>query len=751
MPNRESHNLPTRTKQLQRVRKYYLSCCLGFVLCVCLSGVPAVAYDIGNRWTNTQVDGPGIARGDAITLSWSIVPDGENYSRAINSEVIAYLDDGWNVAGVDRTPDLTNRPWWGWMDRVYDQYSRVSGISMVYVHEQFANGTDTGLEGDIRIGGQVIPENPGQNILADNAFPNNGDMRIDTRRDGDGNADFFHSNGPQLRNLISHESGHGVGLNHSDIISGANAVMETPLESSFWGLQFDDIYGLNRNYGDPLEKNGGNDSLGTAYHLGSLGLGDSAVLGTDASDSVVNENDGNWVGIDGSSDQDWYRVSVADTGAVGIHLRPQGPSYETEEQGSFNAQRQSDLKFRLYDSIGTLQATVDDAALGEVEQLAAFAVNTPGDYYVRVDGTEDLNQFYELEVVVDRPLVLTVDRDTGNMAVTSPYGDVEFDAYTITSANGALNVVGWQSLQDQSASGWSEVNSSNQLIGELQSVGTTQLTPLGTLSLGNGYSPDLTGIPFGVDPSDLTFAVRSLTTGETSEGVVEYTGSGLINNLVLTIDPESGDARITNESATVLEIDSYTIASESGSLLVDWNSLEDQGESGWTEAQPTANRLSELNPTNAIILGSEEFVSLDGLWDIAGIADLNDFSFQFRDLKLGTLDGIIEFASLSEIYSADFDQDGDVDGDDLAKWEADYGLNSGSDANGDGVSNGLDYLAWQRQFGSGSPSASLSATVPEPSSQILVLSLLALVNLFRSPHKQLNADSRLRLSRSVSY
>lgn len=749
MPNRESHNLPTRTKQLQRVWYCFLSYCLGFVICGCLSGVPAVAYDIGNRWTNTQVDGPGIARGNAITLSWSIVPDGENYSRAINSEVIAYLDDGWNVAGVDRTPDLTNRPWWGWMDRVYDQYSRVSGISMVYVHEQFANGTDTGLEGDVRIGGQVIPENPGQNILADNAFPNNGDMRIDTRRDGDGNADFFHSNGPQLRNLIAHESGHGVGLNHSDIISGANAVMETPLESNFWGLQFDDIYAINRNYGDPLEKNGGNDSFGTAYHLGSLGLGGSAVLGTDASDSVVNENDGDWLGIDGSSDQDWYRVSVADTGAVGIRLRPQGPAYETEEQGAFDAQRQSDLRFRLYNSVGTLLETVDNAPLGEAEHLAAFSVNSPGEYYVRVDGAEDRNQFYELEVAVDRPLVLTVDRDSGNMSVTSPYGDVEFDAYTITSANGALDVAGWQSLQNQAAGGWSEVNSSSQLIGELQSVGTTQLTPSGSLSLGNGYSPDLAGIPFGVDPSDLTFAVRSLTSGETSEGIVEYTGSGLINNLVLTIDPESGDARITNESATVLEIDSYTIVSESGSLLVDWNSLADQGVSGWTEAQPTSTRLSELNPTGAATLGAEEFVSLDGLWDVAGLTDLSDFSFQFRDLTLGTFDGIIEFASLSEVFTADFDQDGDVDVDDLAKWEVDYGVNGGSDANGDGVSNGLDYLAWQRQFGSSAPSASLSTAVPEPASHLLMFLLLALSNVLLLPQRHRNAYARSGCACSV--
>jgi hypothetical protein len=38
-------------------------------------------------------------------------------------------------------------------------------------------------------------------------------------------------------------------------------------------------------------------------------------------------------------------------------------------------------------------------------------------------------------------------------------------------------------------------------------------------------------------------------------------------NLVLTIDARSGDAQISNESAPLIEFDSYTIGSESGSRL----------------------------------------------------------------------------------------------------------------------------------------------------------------------------------------
>ncbi len=47
---------------------------------------------------------------------------------------------------------------------------------------------------------------------------------------------------------------------------------------------------------------------------------------------------------------------------------------------------------------------------------------------------------------------------------------------------------------------------------------------------------------------------------------------------------------------------------------------------------------------------------------------------------------------------ADFDNDGDVDGNDLAQWESSFGPNANADADGDLDSDGADFLAWQRQF-----------------------------------------------------
>jgi hypothetical protein len=77
----------------------------------------------------------------------------------------------------------------------------------------------------------------------------------------------------------------------------------------------------------------------------------------------------------------------------------------------------------------------------------------------------------------------------------------------------------------------------------------------------------------------------------------------------------------------------------------------------------------------------------------------------------------------SPTYTADFNQNGQVDELDLIEWQFDYGVNAGSDADGDGDSDGLDFLIWQRQFGSGVPAVAAFAAIPEPSSATCLLTL----------------------------
>ncbi len=76
---------------------------------------------------------------------------------------------------------------------------------------------------------------------------------------------------------------------------------------------------------------------------------------------------------------------------------------------------------------------------------------------------------------------------------------------------------------------------------------------------------------------------------------------------------------------------------------------------------------------------------------------------------------------LFQNLKADFDGDGDVDSNDLTHptlgWEARYGVDL----------NGLDFLDWQQEFGTGIPLTPNLSAVPEPNLGILLLPLLALI------------------------
>ena len=70
-----------------------------------------------------------------------------------------------------------------------------------------------------------------------------------------------------------------------------------------------------------------------------------------------------------------------------------------------------------------------------------------------------------------------------------------------------------------------------------------------------------------------------------------------------------------------------------------------------------------------------------------------------------------------DLPSADFDIDGDVDGQDFLAWQRNFGIASGAeksqgDANNDGSVNGSDLEVWQEQYGTNEALQALS--VPEP-------------------------------------
>ena len=87
-----------------------------------------------------------------------------------------------------------------------------------------------------------------------------------------------------------------------------------------------------------------------------------------------------------------------------------------------------------------------------------------------------------------------------------------------------------------------------------------------------------------------------------------------------------------------------------------------------------------------------------------------------------------------QVSEADFDGDGDVDGEDFLAWQAGFGLPSGAnktdgDYDNDGDVDGDDFLGWQAEFGPGGGSA--SGIVPEPATALLMVVLVSAVACFQ--------------------
>jgi hypothetical protein len=237
-------------------------------------------------------------------------------------------------------------------------------------------------------------------VIAYNYYPNTGDMVIDTDdiAGGFGDATNNHRWG---RNVIMHEHGHGMGIAHLESSNG-QFLMEPFINTNFDGPQFDDILSAQRHYGDVLEKNGGNDTAGSAYAFGTLALNNTVSIGTDANDAVVAATDTDFVSIDDDSDVDFFSFTLdLDTGIL-IELIPQGPTYNEGAQGgtqtAFDTSAMADLTLALLDIDGTtILAFANDIGLGGIEQILYHGL-TPGTYFVQVAGLSNQIQMYQLDL-----------------------------------------------------------------------------------------------------------------------------------------------------------------------------------------------------------------------------------------------------------------------------------------------------------------------------------------------------------------
>ncbi len=332
-----------------------------------------------------------------------------------------------------------------------------------------------------------------------------------------------------------------------------------------------------------------------------------------------------------------------------------------------------------------------------------------------------------LELSYDRYASLEVNTNTGAVTMMNASGTpIDIIGYSVLSDSGGLNPAGWTSMTEQSVAGWEETAPSPQSLSELNSQGSLALT--GTaIQLGNVYvSPQ----EFGAAPNEVTFeyAVDGATTAV--QGLVEYTGTAAANNLLLTVDPVTGDAQLQNGSRFTIDLVGYSILSDFGSLDGDnWTSLESQAVGDWDEAAPAANAsfaLSELVPDGVATLFPGQAFSLGQMFSLDGVRDLELEFLLMVDGVEEVRTGVVEYGPIPEIVSVpgDYNNDGVVNAADYTVWRDNLG--PGSLPNEGGISPGVvdqaDYDFWASRYGATAATSTSSAeAVPEPTGLVLLL------------------------------
>jgi hypothetical protein len=339
------------------------------------------------HWSATATNGGNLARGHPITLTWAVVPDGTTVPAGLGrpsapSDLRAFLN---GVYGSESK-------WSPLFERVFARWSEVTGVK--YVHETADDGSTLqglpgrlGVRADIRIGGKPLDGDFG--VLAYASFPDDGDIVVDT------NDAWFRNTGldsRRLRNVVAHEHGHSLGLDHVCPVDGTK-LMEPVVSIAIDGPQHDDILGAQRLYGDPMENN---DALATATDLGAPPNETKVTV------------DG--VGIDDADDTDLFAFTAPVGTNVDVTLKPFGKTYPIGTEGSggkcgtttiVDTRANADLRLALLDVDGSVIASADATRAGGNESLVDVPLPSgAGRYFVRVRNSgEHVNQMYTLDLV----------------------------------------------------------------------------------------------------------------------------------------------------------------------------------------------------------------------------------------------------------------------------------------------------------------------------------------------------------------
>ena len=505
-------------------------------------------FIVSNRWTRTATNGTNIKMGDPTTLTWSLPADGVTTDNEDNpdapNDLRAFLD---NTFGAGTGSDLTQRPWFRLFQDSLHRLEELAGLTYVYttaddgVAMRAGNRGILNVRADVRIMGKNI-DDP-SNTLAYNGFPNDGDMTIDTSDTAflSNNVNDFRA----FRNVLMHEFMHGLGVEHVES-SDADLLMEPFAVDTSDGPQLDDILAIQRLYGDPLEKLGGN-TFSTAIDLGNIPTAGSVSRGTSGDSTIVDRSETDFVSIDDESDDDFYKFAVDSAGSVTITLTPRGASYmagpENGTEISFNSKNQGDLTVKLLGEDGvTVLETQNAGGTGSEEVIQDFMLSSPGTYFIQVtSSTIDKVQLYGLETAYSAipggQILGTVfnDLNTDGIQDSGEAGIPDIRVFVDSNSNDAF---------DEESERFELTDSNgNYSFTELFEVGTYNIRAEFPANL-QGTSPELgfhqIDLAFEEVVSDVNFGSRMLPVGTSGSDsfVLNYTA----DNVTITMATDGGPA-----------------------------------------------------------------------------------------------------------------------------------------------------------------------------------------------------------------
>lgn len=342
-------------------------------------------FQIGGRWTTTATNFSTGSQGNPITLTYSFAPDGALAADLSNinrpNQLFAWMNSLYASPAV----------WQPHFHSVFNRWGDLIGVT--YIHETNDDGVTAntlpgvlGVRGDVRI--FAVPLDGNFNVLAYNQLPNGGDMVMDAF---DSFFNNFANNSRRLRNVVSHEHGHGLGFLHVCPINSTK-LMEPSASTAFDGPQLDDILAGHRNYGDRFEPN---NSAAQATDLGDFFIG--------VDETVLN------LSLNNGTDIDFFRVNVTQPIELVVLASPDAGIYLQGPQnfnGTCSAGSMTDytnnqnLRIQLRASNGTtVITTVDNNPIGQPEELR-HTILSPGVYYVVINDAQGNSgiQRYRLDV-----------------------------------------------------------------------------------------------------------------------------------------------------------------------------------------------------------------------------------------------------------------------------------------------------------------------------------------------------------------